>query len=639
MMEVIFKDVDVAIDDTLILHHISGMVKPGEMLAVMGPSGAGKSTLLNAISSRTPILSGCIRLNGAPVNHKLRRKICYVLQEDAFFSNLTLKQTLTRVNDIIDQLDLRDCANTAMGGMFMSGLSGGERKRASIASELVTNPMLLMLDVAYFGKSSQILEFFSSLSLHCTPNWNPADFIFTERLSVIPFPTCQFVPQMTCMENSTSWTSVHRILISKADLRQSLGYDQRNILDIHTPSVFDFNPKTQRYQLDWPPELRSGDVSVSTDLSEVKFQPSADQLPPNDVHQQNSNIPDKDEELATTQLIVKPSPSNTNDKMNDVIVVCSSSLSRKEAVDEEYSMDNSYYDETAKWQSGFITQYVTLTQRNFFQAKSRILSKLNFIQTVVLSVVSGLLWFQTPRTEESLKDRNGMMFFVISYFGFFTMFDIITSFPDERTVITKERAAGTYRLSAYYLSKMTSEAPLMFLLPIIMTTISYWMTGLMPTAGNFVAFLMLVLLHSSVAQSFGIVVGVSCIDLRTSITTGATIMLATLLAGGFYITHYPVWMEWAKYLSFLQYSYHAAMKIEYLHGSDILCNPPGESVFDLCNQNETSFITGEYYLACSGVTHPIFLDVLVLVTLGFAFRLLGYVILRYIRRPGGCRCK
>ena len=95
--------------------------------------------------------------------------------------------------------------------------------------------------------------------------------------------------------------------------------------------------------------------------------------------------------------------------LTDVIVVCSSSLSRKEAVDEEYSMDNSYYDETAKWQSGFITQYVTLTQRNFFQAKSRILSKLNFIQTVVLSVVSGLLWFQTPRTEESLKDRNGMV--------------------------------------------------------------------------------------------------------------------------------------------------------------------------------------------------------------------------------------
>ena len=84
--------------------------------------------------------------------------------------------------------------------------------------------------------------------------------------------------------------------------------------------------------------------------------------------------------------------------------------------------------------------------------------------------------------------------------GFLIHLAHLISVPDERTVITKERAAGTYRLSAYYLSKMTSEAPLMFLLPIIMTTISYWMTGLMPTAGNFVAFLMLVLLHSSVAQ-------------------------------------------------------------------------------------------------------------------------------------------
>jgi len=69
------------------------MISPVNGLFVI--VGAGKSTLLNAISSRTPILSGCIRLNGAPVNHKLRRKICYVLQEDAFFSNLTLKQTLT----------------------------------------------------------------------------------------------------------------------------------------------------------------------------------------------------------------------------------------------------------------------------------------------------------------------------------------------------------------------------------------------------------------------------------------------------------------------------------------------------------------------------------------------------------------
>ncbi|KAK2139483.1 hypothetical protein LSH36_1757g00010 [Paralvinella palmiformis] len=73
--------------------------------------------------------------------------------------------------------------------------------------------------------------------------------------------------------------------------------------------------------------------------------------------------------------------------------------------------------------------------------------------------------------------------------------------PDERIDITKKNEHLVLTDSQPIIChKMTNEAPLMFSLPVIMKSISYWMNALMPTAGNFVAFLMLVLLHSSVTQ-------------------------------------------------------------------------------------------------------------------------------------------
>lgn len=57
-------------------------------------TGAGKSTLLNTLAGRTPLSSGTISVNGHNITKDLRRKICYVLQQDIFFSSLTLKETL-----------------------------------------------------------------------------------------------------------------------------------------------------------------------------------------------------------------------------------------------------------------------------------------------------------------------------------------------------------------------------------------------------------------------------------------------------------------------------------------------------------------------------------------------------------------
>ncbi|WP_409474207.1 FHA domain-containing protein [Streptomyces sp. HC307] len=158
------QDLTVAVDrgSKTLLDDVSFPVGEKCLLAVVGPSGAGKSTLLNALTGQRPADHGTVLYDGRDLYHdyaELRQRIGLVPQDDILHAQLTVRSALTyaaelrfpqdtaraerlaRVEEVIRELGLEQRADQSV-----HSLSGGQRKRVSVALELLTKPSLLFLD-------------------------------------------------------------------------------------------------------------------------------------------------------------------------------------------------------------------------------------------------------------------------------------------------------------------------------------------------------------------------------------------------------------------------------------------------------------------------------------------------------------
>ncbi|CAF0832136.1 unnamed protein product [Didymodactylos carnosus] len=154
-----------------LLKGVSGIVKPGQLVAIMGASGAGKTTLMNILTSRRPgnlKISGDVRVNGSEMGRNISRVAGYVQQEELFIPTMTAREHLT--------------------------------------FQVLSDPPLLLYllaegRVAYFGPLAKAKEFFGRLGFTPPEKFNPTDF-YIQTLAILPYDreTCLKRVEFICDE-------------------------------------------------------------------------------------------------------------------------------------------------------------------------------------------------------------------------------------------------------------------------------------------------------------------------------------------------------------------------------------------------------------------------------------------------------
>lgn len=504
-----------------IISGMSGVVRPGEMLAMLGPSGSGKTTLLTALGGRqtTGHLSGKITYNGHPFSGPVKRRTGFVTQHDVLYPHLTVSETLwytallrlprtlsaaekrAQAESVAHELGLGPkVAHSMVGGVRgVRGLSGGERKRVSIGLEMLVDPSLLLLDEPTSGLDS---------------------------------------------------TTAARIVgtLRRVAHGGGGGGGRTVVVTIHQPS-------SRLYH------MFDKVILLSADGRPIYYGRAADAL----------------EYFAGGTAAALLHGSNESEQ-KEVRAKLSAAYERHIAPAVNLDICSST-DPTAgaatggptrrrhgggEWTAGWWAQFSVLLRRGLKERRHESFNKLRIFQVLSVASLAGLLWWRTPASH--LQDRTALIFFFSVFWGFFPLYNAVFVFPLERPFLLKERSSGMYRLSSYFAARTAADLPMELGLPTAFVLILYWMGGLDPRPASFLLSLLVVLYSVLVAQSLGLAVGAVLMDVKQGTTLASVITMVFLIAGGYYVQHIPPFVGWLRWLNYSFYCYRLLLGIQFPDG-------------------------------------------------------------------------
>lgn len=574
------------------------------------PSGSGKTSLLNCLSGRTPFDSGIVSVNGRPLGgHDMKRlmaKIAYVRQADIFFEHLSVRDQLgytaflrlpqawsaqTKLNEVERIIKLLRLTKVADSKIQM--LSGGEKKRVNIGTELLTDPSILLLDEPTSGLDSTsavaLIRMLQDLAKSGGPGNNQG--------------------------SKTIVTSIHQpssALFRSFDRLIMLA--EGNVVYFGTPRASLSYLKTQ--ELSCPDGYNAADHWMDLLVQDSAIDDSTTTVMMDQSDNKNKTEKNHAVAMTTRKRLIQAWDNEAVAEQMDACV---------ERDNDSANVNDPLGENVSKYNTGWMLQYRTLVHRSLKNSRSAIFTPINIIKSCALGLVSGLLWFQMDYTESRVFDRSSYFFFTMTFWVFDAMFQSFMAFPQERTVILKERASGSYRLSAYFMGKTTSEMPTRLVLPLIYMIISFWMASISTKFSMFVATTVISLLSVMAGEAIGLFVGATIYDMEKGMTAMTVISLALALLGGFFVENVPSFLVWAKFLSPFKYAFDASLPLVF--DEPVPCDGSG-ALKGICGGSDTGFAQPDEVIAYLGVQGSVAFNVGILVVIGLVPRYIAYLALR-----------
>ncbi|CAL5000751.1 unnamed protein product [Urochloa decumbens] len=494
-----------------LLQDVSGAFRPGVLTALMGITGAGKTTLLDVLAGRKTggYIEGTIKIAGYPKKQETFSRISgYCEQSDIHSPNLTVYESLKFsawlrlpsnvkphqrdmfIDEVMSLVELTDLKNAMVGIPGATGLSAEQRKRLTIAVELVASPSIIFMDEPTTGLDARAA----------------AIVMRTVRKTVDTGRTVVCTIHQPSIE---IFESFDELLLMKRGgqliYSGSLGPLSSNMI-----KYFEAIPGVPRINKGQNPAAWMLDISshiteyeIGVDYAEIYRNSS--------LYRENRLLIDE---------LEQPEPNT-----------------------EDLHFPQGY------WQN-FTTQCVAcLWKQSCAYWKNSEHNVVRFINTFAVSIMFGIVFWKigsTIKDEQDVFNILGIVYGSALFLGFMNCSILQPVVAMERVVLYREKAAGMYSTMAYAIAQVSVELPYMLVQVLIFSSIVYPMIGFELTAGKFFWFFLYLVMSFMYYTLYGMMTVALTPNIEIAMGLSFLIFIFWNVFSGFIISRelMPLWWRW-----------------------------------------------------------------------------------------------